>query len=56
MNRSQAVIDWTPTATPSQRHAINFQPAGTTATFTDPADFAVLNRIDVPTRAGTSIS
>jgi hypothetical protein len=43
---SQAVINWTPfdTAT-SPGTPIDFQPAGTTATFQSTSDFAVLNRI-----------
>ena len=42
----QAVINWTPTDTAiSAGTPINFQPAGTTATFQSASDFAVLNRI-----------
>ena len=50
VNSSQAVIDWTPTdnviCNPACG-AINFQPAGTTATFNGASDYAVLNRINV---------
>jgi hypothetical protein len=66
VSSNSVVIDWTPTDTAIGGGAINFQPAGTTATFTqDPMiqdSLSVLNRIlpTDPTRAvqfnGTVIS
>ncbi|QDP19651.1 beta strand repeat-containing protein [Sphingomonas xanthus] len=47
VNSSTAVIDWTPTDNAPGTSPINFQPAGTTATFSGFGPFAVLNRIDV---------
>jgi filamentous hemagglutinin family protein len=41
----QAVIDWTPSDVAIGGGAIDFQSAGTTATFNGFSDFAVLNRI-----------
>lgn len=45
---NDAVINWTPSDTGVGGGPINFQPAGTTATFTGNTGFTVLNRI-VPT-------
>jgi filamentous hemagglutinin family protein len=42
------VIDWTPSDNNgAPGTAINFQPSGTTATFSGASDFAVLNRVNV---------
>jgi filamentous hemagglutinin family protein len=45
LNSSQAVLNWTPNDTATGGGAIDFQSAGTTATFQGSSNFAVLNRI-----------
>jgi filamentous hemagglutinin family protein len=45
LNTSQAVINWTPNDAGTGGGAIDFQSAGTTATFQGSSNFAVLNRI-----------
>lgn len=46
LTSSDAVIDWTTFDTATNPNVpINFQPAGTTATFSSASDFSVLNRI-----------
>jgi filamentous hemagglutinin family protein len=54
INSTDAVIDWTTFDTATGGGSIDFQPAGTTATFTSFADFSVLNRI-MPTDASRAI-
>ncbi|MEO6580118.1 MAG: hypothetical protein ABIN83_03075, partial [Sphingomicrobium sp.] len=51
----QTVIRWDPTDTAAGGGSINFQPAGTTATFAGSGNYAVLNRI-IPTDQTRSIS
>jgi filamentous hemagglutinin family protein len=48
LNSVQSVIDWVPDDNAVGNFGgINFQPSGTTATFSSSSDFAVLNRINV---------